>query len=605
MKIDDVRVYRKRVNAAGTGNTLTPSAPSYCGLQENNDYIQIASLGNGVEAVSTTFSTDEILAMTFVDTEAARFNAGVLQYKVEIVATDLTIEAMANIQERLTSAASKVLPTKIDGWAELIDEYLTDVQFIWGATATQVFSLYTWKKNLLALVAPANNNQTDRKRVLETIQATISLINNTLYPGVAISDNPFNVRSKINNATREPVIRTITVLETKHVLTERQNVGLDYLDGIVSRTTSATPAVSYANIISRADSEITKYSVTNPDSVSSNKYGYLSPASVNLGEANLPTVTLELEQDEFLPLLVGTVSDSGKIASINRNSTAGNRRDILQRAGIGLTTIGANLLDLAQNPDKVIPVTADASLYLSTDSPFNKDGATSRSNISGSEVSIVQATTAQERVLNSTVAERLVGASVLSFQAPVLANKSTITGSMALKRATQVQDTNSRLNGISNTINFNSLVRIEYLQSYDEALRVRKPLWKQLDASIFKKIQSSGGAVLCRLVRITNTLNGSSLINLEPLGSLFIIGRPQTEKNFEGYKSVLRRLVKNTKRLASRGVAIAEANQIEIYYSKDMMLSQTPLAGGNPDLEPGIAPQRTGARTSSITGTGY
>ena len=601
LKIDDVRIYRKRINSAGTGNSLTPVGLSCCGIQETNDYVQVASLGNGVEIVNTAFSTDEILAMTFVDSDAARFNTGVLQYKVEVVATDLTIEAMTNIQTRLASAASKVLPLRIDGWSDLIDEYLTDVQFIWGAVATRVYSLYTWKKNLLALVAPANNNRADRERVLETIKGTIALINEAVAPGVSISDRPFNVRSKIDNVTREPVIRTNTVLETKYVLTNRQNVGLDYLDEMISRNTSATPAISYADMTSRVDSEITKYSVTSPNSVSSNKYGYLSPASVNLGEENLPTATLELEQDAFLPLLVSTVSDSGQVASINQNSVSTNRRDLLQHAGIGLGNIGASLASLVRNPDSVIPATINAEKYLSTGSPFNKDDAFKRSSISGSEVSIVQAPTAQDRIYDSNIADRLVGASVLGFQAPSLINASSITGSMALKRATQVQDTNANLNGISNTINFDSLTRIEYLHSYDATLRARKPMWKQLDATTFEKIQSSNGTILCRLVRVTNTLEGSALINLEPLGSLFIIGRPQTESAPEGYKSVLARLVRSTRRVASTGVAIVEANQVEIYYSKDMKINPTSLT--TTDL--GYITSNSEATSLTTTDLGY
>jgi len=602
LRIDDVRIYRKRINNAATGNSLTPGKPSHCGIQETNGYIQVASLENGLEIVNTAFSTAEILAMSFVDPGAASFNAGVLEYKIEIVATDLTIEAMTNIQNSLLAAASSLRPSQTDGWDALINEYLTAVQFIWGATATQVYSLPTWKKNLLALVATSNNNETDRQRVLETVQATVALLNDALAPGTAISSRPFSVRSKINNLTREPIIRTNVILETRYVLSDRKNVGLDYLDDVITRATSATPAVSYTGMISRTDSEISKYGVRNPDSISSNKYGYLSPAAVNLGDASLPTAQLELEQDAFLPLLVGTVSDSGKMTSVNQNSATTNRRNLLQRAGIGLTSVDASLSLLVQNPESVLPITIDARKYLSTDSPFNTDGAATRSNISGSETSIIRAKTSENEVFRSTVAEHLVGASILGFQSPVLVNQSSITGSMALKRVTQIQDTNASLNGISNTINFDSLTRIEYLHSFDPTLRVKQPMWKELDSATFEKIQNSNGTILCRLASVTNTLEGSALINLEPLGSLFIIGNPQTEKTFEGYKSVLGRLIRSTRLVASKGVTIAEANQIEIYYSKDMVASTNNVI--NPRTpQRSASPMSTGQRT--MRGSGY
>ena len=65
---------------------------------------------------------------------------------------------------------------------------------------------------------------------------------------------------------------------------------------------------------------------------------------------------------------------------------------------------------------------------------------------------------------------------------------------------------------------------MQYLQPYDEKQGVKKQNWKRLDSTTFENAKKANSPLVCRTQKISNTIEISSDINIETMGSVFIIG---------------------------------------------------------------------------------
>jgi hypothetical protein len=579
--IKDVRVYRKTVNFDSGANSLTPGKPVRCGIQETNSFVEVASLGSGLQILNIqNVNSREILTMSFVDDGAKDLSGGVLEYKVEVVASDLTVEAAKFIRDNLAVSVKTYSASGPGDWSPIINDYIAAANFMFGSSAFSQFPASTWKKNLMAMTAVANNSRDDRLKVLETIGLFVDKVSSLLETGSAIS--PKNINSKIYNSKKSAFLRIDKILENKYTIKNSKKIGLNYVDKVLLNKKTIIPTLAHQGLISRTDTEISKYSVNNPNALAVNKFGYLSPESVDLEEVSIDTTKLDLNQDDFTPLLRSNSSANGPLALERQKTPATNKNEILGLAGIGARPLNVKLNKLVVAESLVTPETIGSENYFSTTSKFVNDDSSSRAAVSGSSESILRGITKEERTLDSELVSNLVDRKTMGFRtSPTLSNRANINGSLALRKVNDNSEINSEINGVSNMINFDSLVRIEYLESYDPVMRTRKPNWKILDEQAFQRALDNNTTLLCKLARLTDTIDAPNPIGLEPLGSLFTIGVPTIKKRFTSYKRVLKDLTR-TIAASDRTTGKNMYNSVEIYYSKNMPLADIPTATAAP-----------------------
>ena len=83
-----------------------------------------------------------------------------------------------------------------------------------------------------------------------------------------------------------------------------------------------------------------------------------------------------------------------------------------------------------------------------------------------------------------------------------------------------VQDSNS----LTNMVNYGLISEVQYLEPYDEKQGVKKQNWKRLDSTTFENAKKANRPLVCRTQKISNTIELSPDINIETMGSVFIIG---------------------------------------------------------------------------------
>ena len=99
-----------------------------------------------------------------------------------------------------------------------------------------------------------------------------------------------------------------------------------------------------------------------------------------------------------------------------------------------------------------------------------------------------------------------------------------------------------QINDISKIINFDSLVKVEYLAGYDQSLGVLAPKWTPLSQVVFSTAAKNNVPLLCRLVPIQQTINAKNILDIESLGTLFMIGTPSQPAAPTNYDGVLKQI---------------------------------------------------------------
>ena len=149
------------------------------------------------------------------------------------------------------------------------------------------------------------------------------------------------------------------------------------------------------------------------------------------------------------------------------------------------------------------------------------------------------------------------------------------------------------MNIVEKSINFNSIVRVEYLDGY--AGEVTEPRWRLLDDAKMQQITNQKQAVLCRLSSPNRVLNVENRFALGPYDTLFTLGnRPlgnlssipvysTRQKNISNKLSSLTKGVLDSKRAG--GIALSQ------YLCSDVMVVESSLAAGSSNME-GASPSR-------------
>ena len=571
--LEDIILYRKVVDIASTGNKLTPGFSRQCGLKESDEFQQVAVLGEGVDILRISASRNTgIISISFVDEKTKELAAGAVEYKIEMVINDRTTQGIKYVRDSLLMGLKSYRPSTRSSFAPIITTYLSIINFIFGTLPFTKHSLVVWKKNLLAMTKSPYTRKTDRQMVIETIHSFIGSLSSLLETPVGGSSAPFSVDSKIYNSSRDPLTRIVHILENKYTIADKKRVGLGYLDKVLGNKKSTMPTVASSDLLNRANKEVSKYSVGNPTAVSINKFGYLSPEVISLGEVEIETPNLNVSEEHLTDLLRSNAEGRNFLAVELQKSAPLNRSEILSSLGMSARplTIPLRTLSATTSESHII----DSSFYLSPTSRFVRDRGSTAAGTSGSSDSIIIKDQQLNALFNSDLVSTIVDRSTVDFKEDIdLKNKAIVSTSLALRKFEEGGTAVNELNSISNVINFNSLARIEYLESYDNKLRCGKLNWKILDEATWQSATTNDRPLLCRLVQITNTLDVKDTLGLESLGSLFTLGVAERSTATPNYKKVLATIRSSIAELGKNN-SPAPIN-IAIYYSKNVPLATT------------------------------
>ncbi len=79
-------------------------------------------------------------------------------------------------------------------------------------------------------------------------------------------------------------------------------------------------------------------------------------------------------------------------------------------------------------------------------------------------------------------------------------------------------------NALSNMVNFGSINQVLYLDSYSKKEGIKKQNWKTLDKKTFDEAQKVNRPLVCKAVKMSNTVPLNPSVNIGTMGSTFIIG---------------------------------------------------------------------------------
>jgi hypothetical protein len=198
-------------------------------------------------------------------------------------------------------------------------------------------------------------------------------------------------------------------------------------------------------------------------------------------------------------------------------------------------TAGAAVIPLQESLREVLFPESDPvappvppNMFMGAMSLFNFGGNTGASSLSGSSQTIqfqaansspfgiAQLAPAAQWILNQQLANNSVPTTVN--------NPSNIPNSLALAKFNEDNTIIENSNTLSNIVNFEELVRVEYLQAYDPNFGAAKPVWKILDIATFERAQTDNDSLLCRLVSLSNVIDIDTDLGLPPLNTIFILG---------------------------------------------------------------------------------
>ena len=538
--IPNIRILRRVIKRNLGGNKLTPGAdfnieiPGDDWKPINTELLGSANLRMiNLPRIDEQGSTNII----FVDHGAATFKTGTVEYKVEVMVDDRTRDVITllrdQLQNLLTQNTNNAAPGAApENFGNVIVGYLKTINFIFGTTAFSRYSLEAWKKNLEALTSAHNSSESDRLLVVSVIQNFIDQISKQLVTPQSISDGSFQVYSQITNPPPPGVLVAEHEFRNRYKISSARGIGMDYTHGFLSNRSSTIPTFSYAEYQQRVNSDLAKYALTNPTAEGINPYGYLSPNSFSFGvegdkTLRTPTVDFKLDPSNFTPLFRNNALETYQYSEESQKSTVANMQEIFNIAGANVVHLKESLREVLFPADDPVAPPVQPQLYMAITSDFNFDNSATTAILSGSSQNIQIGTqmSPATTVYGSAAVQWLLNSQIAGFNPPsLIRNPESIEGSMALAKYLQDETSISESNSLSNIVNFESLVRVQYLEAYDATLGAAAPIWKILDANAFQNAQAKSDALLCRLVSINGVVDTDVDLGLQPLNTLFVLG---------------------------------------------------------------------------------
>jgi len=612
--INEIVVFRKRVNKGSAGSELVDDiVPTKINMFEEPSRM-IGSLKKG-NVTLLDVDNNKFLNFLISDPSMKKEDVNKFQYTVHFEFVDKSAWVLKKIVKRLQEdftdfesfiskfegigkknfdveeylrVNAKVIKTD-DSWLKLINEFVASIWFIFGSAGFGGQSPILWKKNLTTMVNPMCATEKTLGEFTETIKDYISdLLRLVESSVVGRSDKKFNARSSISKG--KDLVRKIKLTHEPRVVTKsaENGIGFDYL-GVgryVDETDTGLSHLSFASCNERLGGEIRKYQVTNPNSLSINKYGFLSPQKIHTTYEVQDTFAEHLELADGLVILESRLNPSihsfTSQGPVNEPSIKISlMTSIMGSAGITVEPLTVPLSDYVEGrKDPASEQTqADSSDYFSP-TEFPVDDEYLLNQASGSSEVTFAALQAQKRkvkALESDLAERLTDGVAQKFTPPRIRRTYYIRGSLALAKINEDREAFKDLNSFERDINYNSIVRLQVLEGYTDD-DIRRPRWRTLTQGRFNELNKEGSTVICRLKRCPSVTYPGNNYRLGRFNYLFILGaepdsqtdviKTSYKKRYNYYHRRLTRLNKSWTTNINRGAANYGAE----YYTPSAMI---------------------------------
>lgn len=573
--IKDILIYQRIVGRDARGNSLTPGISELCGLKEANPFKMVASLGKNCRIVrNINEQQPEYYEIFFLDDTTIDVNSGQAEYKVEIILNDDTDKLVADSIRSLKRSTKMISDIEqavdADVYDGMIVDYLASVRTIFGNVPFSTFSSLFWRKNLLSLINRFNPNYDSDKYLFLSLMGEYVLKLEKILAQYASSESNIKDDSKIYNSQKDRFLRVLKQFKEIYQFVGTRNYGLDYVDQTIGDKQDIVPAISFKDYGARVSSEVSKYEIVNTQVATLNPYGFLSPASLNMtpNPIEINTDSSTVANDSVLPIISAKVSNR-KSFEVNTSLGSDNsKRDIFNAMGVGLTR---NEIPLRENlaRSRRISRTLDSEEYFSATSKFVYE-TTPDQSVSGSRETNIGFDKVSS-IFNSALSGDIIDSTITLFNKPTeITNKEMLEGSPAFQKLNEQSDFLETSTAASKAINFNSVVRVHYLESYTSGRGVSEQNWTLLTEQKYNNAQQNSQALVCKLVKVSDAIGTGDILEMEPMSSLFVLGAPSIGN---GVTIRPNELVSSVKDAVLQEADSSVLDDVSVLYSKNLPMA--------------------------------
>ena len=159
-----------------------------------------------------------------------------------------------------------------------------------------------------------------------------------------------------------------------------------------------------------------------------------------------------------------------------------------------------------------------------------------------------------------------------SFKRPTgIVEAESLQGSPALQKLKEDSTVIASGSALSNAVNFNSVVQVQYLASYDTEKGITQQNWNVLTPEILDAKSAKNQPVVCKMVKVSSALGVPDILNLEPMSSMFVIGTPQKFASASAAvaPTIVAERIRTTLRNQSPNIDL-DMDNVNILYSKNV-----------------------------------
>ena len=574
--IKDIVIYQRVVGRDAKGNSLTPGTSELCGLKEANPFKVVASLGNNCQIVKNINEQQpEYYEIFFLDDTTTDVNSGQAEYKAEIILNDNTDQLVINSISSLKRNVKMINDVKqveddLETYDDIIVDYLASVRTIFGNLPFSTFPSLFWRKNLLSLVNRFNPNYDSDKYLFLSIMDEYVLKLEKILAQYASVESNIRDKSKIYNSQKDRFLRVTKQFKEIYQFVGTRNYGLDYVDQAIGDGLGIVPAISFGDYGERASSEVSKYEIVNTQVATLNPYGFLSPMSLNMtpNPVEISTNNSTVTNDSVLPIISAKVSNRRSFEINTSLGSDNSKRDIFNSLGVGFTK---NLIPLRDNlaSSKKLSRTLDSEEYFSATSEFVFE-TTPDQSVSGSKQANIDLGKVSP-IFNSDLSGDIIDSTITLFNKPtMITNTEMLDGSPASQKLNEQSDFLEISTAASKAINFNSVVRVHYLEGYTPGRGVGEQNWTLLTEEKYNNAQQNSQALVCKLVKVSDAIGTGDILEMEPMSSLFVLGAPSIGN---GITIRPNELVSSVKDAVLQEADSSVLDDVRVLYSKNLPMA--------------------------------
>ena len=558
--IEDVKIYRRRVQSRGDSNKLTPSKgnigkacyrtpPTLIGTLKGGK-VYFSRLPGGVKNIQHLCVKDAYMA----DADQSHF-----EYSIEIEILDLTKLAIyyaeGQLQDALGEYESYMLAflnnnkrgydyhtfananaerlSAHAGWKSLIKEFVATLVYIYGP---QKIKTAVWIRRLVPFAHPYTATPESLLMLKQLVDDFLSRLQGACRPPVLGGDEtPFRLHQNIDKTSAmSRVLRLSHTLQARYFNELSPQTGFDYLGervesmGASTGEGSSMPRISYNNYIERFNLEMAKYDIPSPSQVGINKYGWMSPRRIKTPPQDIiidgaPAFheCYDLYQANVFP----ATTTKNFIGSPNvEGARYAQMSKILNAEGVSYSKLQKPLPQIAVEATSTPLSFMDSSLYFGDESSFVTD------NLGPAEASEGSDTPAYRRsldnwaaVLDNPMIATAIENSISSHLPIIYRDIELIKGSFAYAQLKYNPTSVATMNLFDLNINFNSIMQIEYLHGYIDG--TTSATWTILTADRFSTAKASAVPLFCRLRAPSTLFNQENKFKLAPFNEYFVLGK--------------------------------------------------------------------------------